>query len=77
MGEVVSMHFIGSRGQWGYSNILLKIWEYGERGVLRRFSDSATTYVIFLFRYSFIIQNFQGKGMKRIVKVGTESEENL
>jgi hypothetical protein len=32
---------------------------------------------IFLFRYSFIIQNFQGKGMKRIIKVGKESEENF
>jgi hypothetical protein len=39
---------IGGRGQGGYSNILQKIWEYGERGVLMRFSDSATTYVSFL-----------------------------
>jgi hypothetical protein len=71
---------IGSSGQGGYSNILQKIWEYGKRGVLRRFSDSATTYVCNLFcrkGYSFIIQNFQGKGIKRIMKVGTESEENL
>jgi hypothetical protein len=36
---------IGSRGQEGYLNILQKIWENGERGVLRRFGDSATTYV--------------------------------
>ncbi len=69
---------IGSSGQEGYSNILQKIWENGERGVLMRFSDSATTYVIFCRKgYTFIIQNFQGKGMKRIMKVGTESEENF